>query len=253
MTDLNEIQNTQFNINQCQENMRELISTADKTRKQKLSLELKELKEKLIKSNEPINIARGAIISYVLNYSNNNSIFKTKKAKNLVKEFIDNFLIKEVIEKSLINMNDKFKDPSPFRTMISFRKEIKCEKKYLELYFKIMLINQNIADIIDGINILLQINNQRIVTLIKNSSFKNPYSIIVLRELLNELLLIENEFNDKILLETVLNNFKYYYIFHCPVCMGILYINFVGCISITCLKCPKYYFVENPFFFMAFK
>ena len=148
MTEVKEYQNTHIDINQCVGLMKSFIWTQDKAEIKNVSIKLIELKEKLIKSNEPDNIARSAIISYVLNCSNNSLNFKTKKAKDLVKELIDNCFIKDVIRKSIKDINDKFKEPSPFRTMISFRKEIKQQKKHLELFFKIMMINQNINDII---------------------------------------------------------------------------------------------------------
>ena len=245
MTDQNEIQSVQPNFNEYVEDMRTLISSVDKKIIKDISLKLIKLKEKLMETNISSNIARGAIILFILNYKTNSPIFKTKKVKDLVKELIDNFSMNDVIQKSLKDINDKFKEPSPFRTMISFRKKIKQEKGYLEFYFKIMMIIQNIDYIIEGINPLLLINNENILNLLRSANFKNPYSILVVRELLNELLLIENQFDEKILLETVLNDLKNHYIFHCPNCLGILYVNAFQCITITCPKCSKVNFVKD--------
>ena len=245
MTDQNEIQNVQSNINEYVEDMRTLISSVDKKTIKNISVKLIKFKEKLMETDISSNIARGAIILLVLNYKTNSPIFKIKKVKDLLNELIDNFSKNDIIQKSLKDINDKFKEPSPIRTMISFRKKIKQEKEYLELYFKIMMINQNSDFIIEGINSLLGINNENILNLIRSANFKNPYSILVVRELLNELLLIENQFDEKILLETVLNDFKNHYIIHCPNCLGILYVNTCQSISLTCVKCSKGNFVKN--------
>ena len=77
--------------------------------------------------------------------------------------------------------------------MISFSKNISQEKQYLKFYFKILMINQNITEIIWGINNLINIKNKNIENLLKKLNFKNPYAIILIRDLLNELIIAENE------------------------------------------------------------
>ena len=124
--------------------------------------------------------------------------------------------------------------------MISFIKNINEEKQYLEFYFKIMMINQNIEDIIKGIKNILSIENNNIENLLKNLNFKNPYANIIIRDLLNELIIIDIKLNNTIILENVIKRLnKYYYLFHCPNCMGILYINISDRIYINCVKCNK--------------
>ena len=71
-------------------------------------------------------------------------MYKVKKLKDLTNELINSFLLNNVIESSLSNINNRLKGPSSFRLMISFRKQINKEKQYLKLYFTIMMIIQNI-------------------------------------------------------------------------------------------------------------
>lgn len=193
MTDPNEIKKDEINITQCVNEMNIFISTQVKPEKEKLSKKLIKLKESLIHSKIPENIVRGGIINYILNYNNSKLFFKIKKPRELVNKFIKSFALNDIIRTSLTNIDNKFIEPSPFRTMISFSKNISQEKQYLKFYFKILMINQNITEIIWGINNLINIKNKNIENLLKKLNFKNPYAIILIRDLLNELIIAENE------------------------------------------------------------
>jgi hypothetical protein len=173
--------------------MNTFISTQVKQEKEKLSKKLIKLQESIINSKIPENIVRGGIINCILNYNNSKLFFKVKKPRELVNKFIKSFALNDIIRTSLTNIDNKFIEPSPFRTMISFNKNISQEKQYLKFYFKILMINQNITEIIWGINNLINIKNKNIENLLKKLNFKNPYAIILIRDLLNELIIAENE------------------------------------------------------------
>ena len=122
------------------------------------------------------------IISYIIEYNPFHPLWKNKQIKGLAKEFVNIYQGKNILEASLNVMNNKFKEPSPFRAMLSFKNNFSLEKKYLEFYFKVMMLKQNIQDIIKGINDLLGIKSEIIENQLKKLKFKNPYSIFFIRK-----------------------------------------------------------------------
>ena len=246
MSNQNEIQDDKFNFNQYRDDMLAFISSENKAEKETIASKLICLKDNLIKSKIPENIVKGAIISYILTDNNKRAAFKVKKEKALAKNLIKNFFSNNITKESLNNLNEKFKEYSPFRTMISFRNEISEEKKYLEFYFKIMMINQNISDILEGIRNILSVKNENLENFLKKLNFKNPYATMVIRDLLNELIIADILLDNNIILESVIKKLKnYYYLFHCPNCMGILYINISEYIYIKCVKCNNLIIIKD--------
>ena len=57
----------------------------------------------------------------------------------LSKELFKNLTKKNIIKEALDSLHNTFKDPSPFKVMISFNKDIPYDKKHFECYFKIIL------------------------------------------------------------------------------------------------------------------
>ena len=223
-------------IIQCSNEMKRLVMTKNEKDIEKLFDNLKEKRNYLLKSKIPENIARSSIISYVIKYHNIESLYKVKNIKDLTNELINSLPLNNVIESSLSNVNKRLKGPSSFRLMISFRKQINKEKKYLQLYFTIMMIIQNIQNIIEGIKILLCVNNKNIENQLSKLSFKNPYAILIIRDLINELIIRENNKEDEIVLKDVINNVKNDFLFHCPNCLGIFYISSLDSIIMFCPK-----------------
>lgn len=66
--------------------------------------------------------------------------------------------------------------------MIEFKKPIPENKSHLELYFKLLLLNQNIEYIIIGIKKQLEIQNENILQHLKELDLRNPYSVLLLRD-----------------------------------------------------------------------
>ena len=159
----------------------------------------------------------------------------------MAKEFIQYFPNKDVIELSLDSLNKYFKNSSPSLIIISFKQEINKEKNYLEFYFKVLILLQNINDIIEGINNQLDIKNNYIKELFEKLNFKNPYAVLLIRDLINELILKQNDIKIEEALKNLINNLKNYYTFYCPKCFEILLVVYNPNI---CLFCPKekYYF-----------
>ena len=196
----------------------------DNTARDQELIKMNEIKEKYFQSNLKENIAKYAVINFILEYNSFKRIWNNKSHKKLGKELIKNYSNIDIIEISLQTIKDVIKDPSPFRALISFRKEIPKEKSYLELYFKLMLLNQNIEHIITGIKNLLHIQNKTIFHKLEKLDLKNPYAMLLERDLINDLILKESDVNENNLLENAilsLNN----YLFHCPQCKEILYYN----------------------------
>lgn len=244
MEDKNENFKEEQTIMEYLNKMKAFISTKNKNDKDNLYEKLQITKTNLTKSNIPENIVRAAIINYIINYANIISLSKDKDASELLNEFIEFFPKKNVIEKSLNVLNKKFIKPSPLAALISFRKEINKEKNYLEFYFKVMILLQNINDIIEGIIDLLSIKNNIIKETLQKLNFQNPYAVLLIRDLINEMIVMPNEIEVENVLKEVINNIKCYYPFYCPNCFEILLVVYDKDISLYCPKeramfCPK--------------
>ena len=225
---------TEF-ISQCLNDMNALFNSKIKKEDEKLIAKLVKSKDKLLKSGIPENIVRSGIISYIIKYFGK-ELDKVKKSKEITTLFCQVFSQKEVVQQCLNIINTRFSTPSIYKAVTTFRKNISEEKKHLEIYFKLILITQNIGDIIEGIHVLLNIKNQNIENIFKRANFNNPYSIIIIRDLINELIEKDISQIDEEILQNVIQNMKITYLFHCPNCFGILYSKYTDNKKITCVK-----------------
>ena len=232
MTEIKETQIDDLYIARCRSNMKTLVSMEKKEDIEKSSIELFEAKDYLLNSKIEENVVRNAIISYILS----NYEAKDIKSKEIINNFINYFDQKQVIELSLELINNIFKKSPPFNVMIEFQENISKDKQYLEVFFKIMIISKNIKDIIKGIKFLFNIEIPNIENQLNKLSFDNPYSILLLRDLINKLIINKNKIEEKIILNNVITNLKKYYPFYCPKCLGILYISFFDGCEIFCYK-----------------
>ena len=223
-------------IIQCFNDMKALITSQNKQEEENLIIQLNKEKDKLLKSKNKESIARSAVINYVVKYNHTVTIYKVKNENNFIEGLINSFLKENMIELSLNKISDIFKDPSPLRIMISFGKKISQDKKYLELYFKLILLKQNIQEILNGIKILLGIDNNEINNQMNKLNLENPYAILLLRDLIDELIIRDIKQEDKIVFKNVLNNLKNNYLFHCPKCSEILSVNFLKEITVKCVN-----------------
>ena len=230
MIGTNENQNEELYINQSSIEMEALTKTQHKEKIEELSNKLTEDKENLLKSNKIENIIRSSILSFVLqNFSS-----KDSRMKKLTKELIDAFSQKNLIELTLNILKKIPEDLKYFKAMIEFKKDINKENQYLEIYFKILILAQNINDLIEGIKVLMNIKNDKIEKLLSNLDFQNPYAIILIRDFIYELITVQNKSEWEIVLNNIINDLKKYFFFHCPKCLGMLYVNFYQGITITC-------------------
>ena len=240
MTEIKETQIDDLYIARCRSNMKTLVSMEKKEDIEKSSIELFEAKDYLLNSKIEENVVRNAIISYILS----NYEAKDIKSKEIINNFINYFDQKQVIELSLELINNIFKKSPPFNVMIEFQENISKDKQYLEVFFKIMIISKNIKDIIKGIKFLFNIEIPNIENQLNKLSFDNPYSILLLRDLINKLIINKNKIEEKIILNNVITNLKKYYPFYCPKCLGILYISFLDKCEIFCYK-DKFYSIPE--------
>ena len=147
--------------------METFISTKNVKDKDKLYQKLDVVKNRLKQSTIPENLVKSTIINYIINSSKISSLSKDKEAKEMAKEFIQYFPNKDVIELSLDSLNKHFKNSSPSVIVKSFKQEINKEKNYLEFYFKIVILLQNINDIKEAINNQLDVKNNYIKELLE--------------------------------------------------------------------------------------
>ena len=129
---------------------------------------MKQKKLIFLNSGIPGNIIRGAILCYVSEYDPIYPLWKNKLTKELAKELVDKYLEKNIIDACLNHINEKFVEYSVSRVAISFQKAINTKKAYIELFFKIKLLKQNIPDIIKGVNIFYSENGEKISKFLKS-------------------------------------------------------------------------------------
>ena len=225
--------------------LKKMMEISDKEEEKQLLANLCQAKENFLESKKPEDIAKVAIIHDILENNPFHSQRNNIKIRQLSNELINCFQDKDLIEISLKKLNEKFVDSSPFKVMISFPKCFNPEKKHLELYFKLMMVNQDIMAIILGINKLLNIKNQLIENQLKKLNFQNPYSILFIRDLLYELIMEENNLDKELILKNTIENMKKYYIFHCPKCLGILYTSTLNKVILTCVNQDFTIYPEN--------
>ena len=153
MEELNTSQMNENKINREFKLLKRLFTEKNIKDKEKIIIFIHKEKENYLKSNTPDDIVRGAILSYELEYNPQYPLWHNKETKELAKELINKYLENNIIEVCLDLINKKFSSYSPFRVMISFQKNIDVKQRYLELFFKIMMLKQNIQDILKGINL----------------------------------------------------------------------------------------------------
>ena len=93
-------------------------------------VKINEIKEKYFGSDVKEDIARYTIISFIIEFNSFNRIWSNKSHKKLVKELIMNYNKNDIINISLKIINETIIEPSPFRAIISFRKNIPKDFKY---------------------------------------------------------------------------------------------------------------------------
>ena len=179
MEESNENLKEENDINHYLNDMEAFISIKNIKDKDKLYEKLEVSKNNLKQSAIPENLVRSAIINYIINSSKSSFLSKDKEAKELANEFIQYFPKKDVIELSLDSLNKQFKKASPSVIIVSFKKEINKERNYLEFYFKILILLQNINDIIEVINNPLGIKNNYFKELLEKLNFQNPYAVLL--------------------------------------------------------------------------
>ena len=184
---------------------------------------LEEASNSLKRTKTPANIARSAIIEFILKYTK--SLRKNNIINKLIGIFPKCFPKEDVVEISLSKIDEELNELSPLKAMVSFGKDISKNKKYLELCFKLILLEQNIGSLIDGINTLLNIKNKVVESQLKKLDFENPYSIILMRELINKMIEESKEKNPELLLSGVIEYINRNYLFFCNICFDILYYN----------------------------
>ena len=162
MEELNTSQMNENKINREFELLKRLITEENNEEKEKIIISIDKEKENYLKSNNPYDIVRGAILSYELEYNPQYPLWHNKETKELAKELINKYLENNIIEVCLDLINKKFSSYSPFRVMISFQKSIDVKQRYLELFFKMMMIKQNIQDILRGIKHFFMIKEKTI-------------------------------------------------------------------------------------------
>ena len=220
MEDMSENSKEENDINHFLSDINKFISSKNKNDKAKLYEKLEVAKKKLIQSTIPENLARSAIINYIINYQKINLLSKIESAKKLADDFINYFPKKDVIEISLDSLSEKFKDDS-LSLIISFGKKINKGKNHLEFFFKVLLLLQNINEIIEGINNQLDTKNDSIKEVLENLNFQNPYAVLLIRDLINELILKQSDIKVEDTLQNIKENIKMYYPFYCPDCLEI--------------------------------
>ena len=243
MEDMNENSKEENDINHFLSDINEFISSKNKNDKAKLYEKLEVAKKKLIQSTIPENLARSAIINYIINYQKINFLSKKECAKKLADDFINYFPKKDVIEISLDSLSKKFKDDS-LSLIISFGKKINKEKNHLEFFFKVLLLLQNINEIIEGINSQLDTKNDSIKEVLENLNFQNPYAVLLIRDLINELILKQSDIKVEDTLQNIKENIKMYYPFYCPDCLEICLVIYDKKVSLFCPK-EKCYFIPE--------
>jgi hypothetical protein len=237
MIGLDESKDIEHIIKQCENKMNALVSTQDEQKIKILSTELNNIRKKFLKSKIPANIIRSAIINSVMKYHSSDFVKKEEREiTDLVKALKKNFPLKEVVDVSLNDVHNILDANSPFRTMISYKQKISKDKQHIELYFMLMMINKNILGIIKGLNTLLGLKNESIENQLKRLSFQNPYAIIFIRDLINELTVKKPNIKEEEVLQNVVNNMKNYYFFRCPKCLDILNVDFGDNIIVSCSR-----------------
>ena len=198
------------------------ISMKKGEEKNKTHKRLEEASNSLKDTKRPENIVRSAIIQFILKYTD--SLTKDKFRDNLKGKLSSCFAEEEVMIKSISEIHNVLKESSPFKMMVSFGESINEDKKYLLLCFKLILLEQDIDDLILGIKTLLNINNKHIEYQLKMLDFNNPYSIILMRQLLENMLLESKNIQPEVMLKNVIDDINRHYLFHCPKCLTILYL-----------------------------
>lgn len=242
MEELNTTQIIENKINREFELLKKLSAEEKIEDKEKIIISINKEKENYLKSNNPDDIVRGAILSYELEYNPQYPLWHNKETKELAKELIDKYLEDNIIEVCLDLINKKFSSYSPFRVMISFQKSIDLNQRYLELFFKMMMIKQNIQDILRGIKLFFKIK-EKTINYLGGLDFKNPYTIILFRDFLNELIINAKGCDAEEILKGVISNMKTYYLFRCKDCLQILYVSCFEDITFTCIN--RHYFLPK--------
>ena len=215
MIDEQKGQNNQNIFKEYSNSLTAFISMKKGEKKNNLYKLLEEASNSLKQTKTPENIARSAIIEFILKYTK--SLTKNNIINKLIGKFPKCFPKEDVVEMSLSKIDDELNESSPLKAMVSFGKDISKNKKYLELCFKLILLEQNIESLISGINTLLNIKNKVVESQLKKLDFENPYSIILMRELINKMIEESKEKEPELLLSGVIENINRNYLFFCNV------------------------------------
>jgi len=204
-----------------------------KSQNEKLSLLdlINQEKNKLMKSNNKDDLVRHAILNFVEIYNPLSSEWKYK----YVEEFTKSLALcydksQKDISKHIIKlMDDKFKAPSFFKIIINFNEKINQEKIHLECCLKLILLTKKLENLISGIKMYLNIDNELLLKNLEKFDFESPYAHILLRNIVEKLIKAETNINNKIVENLFIeqdNEIKQYYRFLCPKCLQIQFIRY---------------------------
>ena len=138
-----------------------LINVRNDVEKESLLNEIKEEKERLKTLKNGDSLIRQAIIDFVEVYNPINPEWKNKNISDFSTELIRFYDYGENIASNLLeSMENKFKNPSAYKALISFEQKIKKEKADLECLFKLILLTKNKEKILYGIKNYFSLNDE---------------------------------------------------------------------------------------------
>ena len=186
-----------------------------------------EIKILLKESKKSDDLIRISILDYLIVYNPLNHLWKNKNIQDLSKTLISLY-DKTNIQKSLLEVIGKiFIEPSPFKQLISFQKQIPEEKSYLECIFKLILLIRNKELLLKNIKEIFIIKDDNFKFLkekLSNMDFKNPFSNILIRDIIVDLIISENVDKIERIFQEEASNLKKYFLFRCPKCLEMFII-----------------------------
>ena len=215
----------------------------EKEKEDLLSL-INQEKLKLSQMKNDDSLIRQAIIDFFLIYNPTNSEFKNEEIANFSKNLIALYKSGKDISSPILKLiEDNFKKPSAFKILKNFTK-IQRNKAPIECCFKLLLLSKNIQNLICGLNNYLSINNEFLNNQLKKIDFESPYAQVLVRNLIENLILIESKLNDEGMMnlyEKQIESLNDYYKFLCPACLQFLFIRYTSeKYSVTCRNGHNY-------------
>ena len=193
--------------------------------KEILAKQFEEIKRLLKESHKSDDLIRISILDFLIVYNPINHLWKYKSIKELSKNLISLY-DKPNIQSSLLNVIEEiFIEPSPFKQLIFFQKQIPKEKCHLECIFKLILLIRNKELLLKNIEDIFKIKDKDFQFLkekFSNMNFKNPFANILLREIIAKLIISEKIDGIEGVFQEEAANLKKYFLFRCPKCLEML-------------------------------